>query len=109
MSNISSRYGARRRQRSTSNAVMKTSGCSNRPIEIQACLLPVALNRPLRRRSHCGDFREGEAAEEFEIDQLRQRRIDGGEFVQRVADRRELLFVGQVYHIAFDGCDLEVI
>jgi hypothetical protein len=64
-----------------------------RSMKVDAGLFPVALDRPLRDAAHRGDFSEREPAEEFQIDDLRESRVDTREIVERVADLRELAFV----------------
>src|SRR5262249_61163529 len=62
-------------------------------------LLPVALDGALRDALHAGDLREGEAAEELQVDDGREPRVDGGELVEGVTDASEL---GTVWHRACD-------
>ena len=57
-----------------------------RVMQVEAALFPVALNRPLRDAAHRGDLGEGEAAEELQVDDLGETRLDLGELVERVAD-----------------------
>ena len=68
----------------------------DRAMQIDAALLPVALHGPLRHAAHGGDLGEGEAAEELQIDDLREIRIDLAELVERIADPGQLLRVGHV-------------
>src|SRR6185437_1108043 len=55
-----------------------------------ARLAPVALNGALRDSPHARDLREREAAEEMQIDELRQGRVEGGQLVERQSQRVEL-------------------
>ena len=57
-----------------------------RVMQIQAALLPVALDGPFRDAAHRGNLGEGEAAEELQVDDLGQARLDLGELVERIAD-----------------------
>jgi hypothetical protein len=63
----------------------------DRVVEVQAPLLPLALDRPLRHAAHGGDLGEREPAEELEIDDLGQLRFDLGEFVERITDPDQFL------------------
>jgi len=64
-----------------------------RPVKVDACLFPVALDGPLRDAAHRSNFGEREPAEESEVDDLREPRVDTREIVERIADLRELAFV----------------
>ena len=78
-------------------------------MQVEARLFPAALNRPLRDPPHRRDFGEGEAAEEFQVDDFRERRLDGGELVERVADRLEPARVDRrVGDVRAQGGDLEL-
>src|SRR5262249_41321197 len=68
-------------------------------VQIDPGLLPVALDGALRDALHAGDLREGEAAEELQVDDGREPRVDGGELVEGVTDASEL---GTVWHRARD-------
>ena len=57
----------------------------------QPGLLPIALDGPLGDLLHPGDLNEREAAEELEVHDLGQPRVDGGQLLERL---RELLEVG---------------
>ena len=59
---------------------------ADRMVQVEAALLPVALNGPFRHAAHGGDLGEGEAAEELQIDDLGEIRFDLGELVERIAD-----------------------
>ena len=49
----------------------------------QPRLVPVALHRALGDATHRRNFGEAETAEELQLDQLRQRRLDRGQLVER--------------------------
>src|SRR6478609_2222906 len=59
-------------------------------VEQQPRFAPVALDRALRHRPELGDLDERVAAEEMQVDELRQRWLEGRQLVQRVGDLREL-------------------
>ena len=59
-------------------------------MEVDARLVPLALNRPFRCAAHGGDLRERKAAEEAQIDNLGEPRLARREIVERVADPLEL-------------------
>src|SRR5262249_40767725 len=84
-----SRYGLSVRQRS---AVSDGTGphhegplVGERVMEIQSPLLPVALNRALRKLAHGCDLREREPAEELQFHHLHDIRLNGGDCVEEVA------------------------
>ena len=59
-------------------------------MEVNARLLPVALNRPLRHARIAAISREREAAEKFQVDDFGQlQRSVVAKLVQRVADLRQ--------------------
>jgi hypothetical protein len=58
-------------------------------MEINPRFFPVPLHRALRQPAHGGDLGEGEPAEELEIHDLGQNRVDGSELVERIADAGE--------------------
>src|SRR5262245_64723952 len=62
-------------------------------MKVDARLFPVALDCPLRHAAHRVNFREREPAEESQIDDLCEPRVDTREVIQRVAELRELAFV----------------
>jgi hypothetical protein len=62
------------------------TGAADGVMQVEAPLLPAALNRPFRHAPHRGDLREREAAEKLQLDDLRELRLDRGEFVERVTD-----------------------
>src|SRR5690242_4252192 len=59
-------------------------------MEDDARLAPVALNGAFRDSPHARDLRERETAEEMQIDELRQRWVEGRQLVQRQPQRIEL-------------------
>ena len=63
-------------------------------MQIQPALLPAALDRPFRDAAHRGNLGEGEAAEELQVDDLGQARLDLGQLVKSVADHDQRLRVG---------------
>ena len=65
-------------------------------MEINAGFLPMPLHGALRYTSHGGDFGEGEAAEEFQIDNLGEPGVDLRELVESVADARQFAVVDGV-------------
>jgi hypothetical protein len=58
-------------------------GVGQRVLEEEPRLAPVALHRALRYAAHGGDLLESVPAEEVEVDQLRQRRLEGAKLVAR--------------------------
>ena len=64
-------------------------------MQVDASLFPVTLNRPFRRAAHRGDLGERKAAEELEVDNLRERGIDLGQLIERVGDAGDLAEVGK--------------
>src|SRR5215218_6740165 len=79
--------------------------------KIDPSLVPVPLHRALARPPETRDLGEGEAAEELEVDDMRDPRLHGGELVERLAEPLDLLGVvrERVAHIlAVDRGELEV-
>src|SRR5262245_52805439 len=64
-----------------------------RLMKVDARFFPVALDCPLGHAAHRGNFSEREPAEESQIDDLCERRVDTREIVERVAELRELAFI----------------
>src|SRR5262245_14259968 len=62
-------------------------------VEIDSRLLPATLHGALGNSAHRGNFPEGEAAEELEIDYLGERRVDLGKLLERIAQQRQLAIV----------------
>src|SRR5688572_3500690 len=88
-----SRYGLRRRHRS---GLMRGMGpgrgrrpAVDRVVQVEAALLPAALNGPFGHPAHRGNLGEREPAEELQVDDLRQIRFDFGELVERIADQNQ--------------------
>ena len=69
--------------------------CPERRGQEQARLRPVALHGALGDAANRGDFREGEAAKEGEVDELGERRLEAGEIRQSVA--QPLHFLGRAH------------
>src|SRR5262245_35449290 len=86
-----SRYGLRTRHRSGLMAGMGARlgwrRTADGVVQIEAALLPGALDRPLGDAAHPRDLAKREAAEELQIDDLGEGRFDLGELVERVADQ----------------------
>ena len=101
-SSTSSSKGLSARQRCRSRSVPHHArprigrGSSSRRTlcRIDARLFPVALHRALRHAAHRRDLGEREAAEELQVDDLGQRRIDASPAVERIAMRANCPFVG---------------
>src|SRR6516165_9524044 len=87
-----SRYGLTSSHRSWLSSGMAPTPRSSeslrpdRAMEIDPRLLPVTLHRALRHAPHPSNLREGEAAEEFQIDDLRERSVDRSKLVESCAD-----------------------
>src|SRR5690606_16999926 len=96
-SSASSRWGLRARQRSGSMPDMAVGDrrrhAAHRMVQIEAALLPAALNRPFRYAAHRGDLGEREAAEELQVDDLGEAGLDLRQLVERIADAQQLLGV----------------
>ena len=60
-------------------------------LQKQSRLSPVALHGALRRSAELGDLREREPAEEVQIHQLGERRIEQRELLDRIAEPFQLL------------------
>jgi hypothetical protein len=64
-------------------------------VKVDSRLLPVALHRSRSDTSCIAAISPNEKpAREFEVDDLREPRVDRGQDILRVADARELLAVG---------------
>src|SRR3954469_8768142 len=63
--------------------------------QVDARLFPVALHGPFGYALHAGDLDEGEPAEELEVHDDREPRVDCRQLVERVADPRQLFAVRQ--------------
>src|SRR5262249_40349034 len=61
--------------------------------KIDPRLVPLPLHRALAGAPEARDLGEGEAAEELELDDLRDLRLHGGELVERLAEPLDLLGV----------------
>ena len=78
-------------------------------MQVDAGLFPVALHRPFRHPRHGGDLREREPAEELQVDDTRQPGVDGGQFVERIAQRAQIGRVGNGFgDIRANRRDLEL-
>src|ERR1700744_5442464 len=66
-------------------------------VQIDSRLLPFALHGALRGAIHRSDFGEGEAAEEFEIDDRGEFGFDEYELFERIADERELAGIDGIF------------
>jgi len=64
------------------------------PPQEDAGLVPVALCRALGDTLQLGDLCEGEAAEELEVDELRQARVYGTECFECLGDALDLALCG---------------
>ena len=60
---------------------------ADRMVQVEAALLPVALNGPFRHAAHGCDLGERETAEELQVDDLGEVRFDLRELVERIADQ----------------------
>lgn len=76
-------------------------------MEIDAGLLPMALDGSFRDVFHGGDFEETESAKEAEVDDFGERSIVLGECVEGIADARQLTVVCEVLNVGTERGDLE--
>ncbi len=80
----------------------------DRAVQIDARFLPAPLHRSFRYAAHGGDLGERETAEELQIDDLGQRRIDRREGVESVANPAQFLLVDpRVAGLLLQGSNLE--
>src|SRR5262245_60684436 len=111
ISSASSRYGLSARQRSALSGMRFQVGrtcVANRVVQVQPALLPLALNGPLGHTSHDGDLRERQAAEELQLDDLGELRLDLRQLVERIVDSQERLPIGDALLVERAQCgDLE--
>src|SRR5262249_41681852 len=78
-------------------------------VEVDAGLFPLPLDGAFGDPTHRGQLDEGKAAEELEVHNFRQRAVDLGELIERVADPGELrLFPGALCRLAVKRGDLEL-
>ena len=62
-------------------------------VQEQAGLAPVALYRALRHVAHRGYFSEGKSAEEVQVHQLGERRVQLAEFIERLTQVSEVFYL----------------
>jgi hypothetical protein len=67
-------------------------------MKINAGFLPLPAHGTFRYALHGGDFGEGEAGKEFQVDNLNERRVGLGKLVQCIADLGQLSFIDGVFH-----------
>src|SRR5579871_1197081 len=72
-------------------------------MKVNAGLLPLPLHGAFGDFSQASDLAKGEPAEEFQVDDLRQVRLNLREFIERIGDFRKLLRVGWIAHIMAIG------
>jgi hypothetical protein len=78
-------------------------------MEINACLFPASLHCALREISQGGDFSECKPTEKFQVDEFSEFRLYLGQFIEGIADRRQLFCVhGILDHIGLERRDLEL-
>lgn len=77
-------------------------------MKIYPSLLPLALRGSLGNPFHGGDLSKAEAAKEAEIDNLGERSITPGEFVQGIADACQFAVIRHILIAGTKRCDLEV-
>src|SRR5262245_4474190 len=77
-------------------------------MQVDSRFLPVALHAALGDTPHPGDFGEREAAEELQIDDLRERRIDLGELVERFAEAGKRSIVDDIFGSRGERRDFEL-
>src|SRR3712207_5542438 len=70
--------------------------CLDGAVEVDAGLLPGALDSAFGDAAHGGDLPEREPAEELQVDHLGEIGIDLGQLLEGVADPGQLLVVGDV-------------
>src|SRR6185436_10273877 len=78
--------------------------------KIDPRFVPMPLHRALAHAAEARDLGEGETAEEFEVDDVRDLRLHGGELVERLAEPFDLFGIarrGRAHVLAVDRRDLE--
>lgn len=65
-------------------------------MEIDACLFPPSPHCTFRQVVHGSDFGERKPAEEFQVNQPGELRLDIRQSIQGIADRRELFRVSRI-------------
>ena len=77
-------------------------------MKIDARLFPLALHGALGNAFHPGNLGKGEAAEKAQVDELGESGVAFGELIERFADTREFLVVGNVICIRTERGDLKL-
>src|ERR1700756_2344068 len=80
----------------------------NVAMEIDACFLPLTLDRSLANIPHSSNFGEGKSAEELEVNDFCKGRLGLGKFVQRLADPREFPIVRRVLDFSPERSNLKL-